>query len=353
MKTLLESPIKSINSWPKTPDRKEISPHVPTGSLIAIRPDVASHPDVNIPGKVFRTGKKSLSIQILLLHLLTAEGVLFQVNWDKVKIAVFTSARNISYVGLYQIYDALFKHLVTRMNFKMRMRKLGIKSIRAPSFIRQGLIKLDALPNSSPVCGLLRIFEMEKLVKSYDITPPQVFYDLFLNNSKLEESSEPDNFKDFDNSEEKLVVSFPRTLVNVSEVEFYPKPKSQPVPSLSSKSSILQNLAKKISQKNHRLAAASSSSVIRTCHTCGKSHPLAKKRCENCGSFLTGYPCPNCGVINYSRCSKCIQCGTVLDTNKTKMLSELILVVNNYFIIYHRSVEKDGRNRSTLYYIKC
>ena len=249
-----------------------------------------------------------------------AEGVLFQVNWDKAKIAVFTSARNISYVGLYQIYDVLFKHLVTRMNFKMRMRKLGIKSIRAPSFIRQGLIKLDALPSTSPVCGLLRIFEMEKLVKSYEITPPRVFYDLFLNNSKLEESTEPDIFKDFDNSEEKLVVSFPRTLVHLSETEFYSKPhsNSHPITSFSSKSSALQSLAKKISQKNHRLAAASSSSVTRNCYSCGKSHPLAKKRCEDCGSFLTGYPCPNCSVINYSRCSKCVKCGTILDSNKAK-----------------------------------
>ena len=79
-----------------------------------------------------------------------------------------------------QIFQALFKQYVTRMNFKMRMRKLEIKSIRAASSVRQALINLDALPQSSPVCGLIRVSEVERLARSYGIEPPQVLYDVFL-----------------------------------------------------------------------------------------------------------------------------------------------------------------------------
>lgn len=196
----------------------------------------------------------------------------------------------------------------------MRMRKLGIKSIRAPSFIRQGLIRLDALPNSSPVCGLLRISEMERLVKSYDINPPIVFYDLFLNNTITPENSGPDVFKDFTNSEERFVVSFPRKLINLSEfIPSHSLPLSPPN-NFTSKTSVLQSLAKKISQKNHRLAGSSSmSGGVRNCYSCGRSYPLAKKRCEDCGIFLVGLPCPLCNAINYSLCTKCIQCGAILN----------------------------------------
>ena len=66
------------------------------------------------------------------------------------------------------------------MNFKMRMRKLEIKSIRAASSVRQALINLEALPHSSPVCGLVRVSEVERLARSYGVVPPQVLYDVFL-----------------------------------------------------------------------------------------------------------------------------------------------------------------------------
>ena len=66
------------------------------------------------------------------------------------------------------------------MNFKMRMRKLEIKSIRAASSVRQALINLNALPQSSPVCGLIRVSEVEQLACSYGVEPPQVLYDVFL-----------------------------------------------------------------------------------------------------------------------------------------------------------------------------
>lgn len=280
---------------------------------------------------------------IILIHamyvhffysLFLDEGVLFQVKWGEHKIAVFTSARNINYIGLYQIYEVLFKHLVTRMNFKMRMRKLGVKSIRAPSFIRQGLIRLGALPSSSPVCGLLRISEMERLVSSYDVKIPQVFYDLFINNALSVEPVEPDVFRDFTNTEEKFVVSYPRDRIDTSASDLESLPHSSTPPTSSNNrltyknTSTLQSLAKKISMKNHRLAAASSSTTSptsifapvshgkRTCYSCGRSYASSKKRCEDCGIFLVGYPCPVCGSINYTLCSKCTQCGAALDRTK-------------------------------------
>ena len=65
------------------------------------------------------------------------------------------------------------------MNFKMRMRKLDIRSIRAPSDIRVKLIELNALPPKSPVCGLLQVAEVERLARSYGVVPPDVLYDVF------------------------------------------------------------------------------------------------------------------------------------------------------------------------------
>lgn len=323
---------------------------------------------------------------------------------------IFTSAKRINYVGLYQIYDVLFKNLVSRMNFKMRMRKLGIKSIRAPPSIRVSLIKLGALPTSSPVCGLLKISEMDRLVRSYNMPPPKVFEDLFLNksNEDLLESS-PDDFKDFCNPpgskksipslpsfdvlplpppsplntlqrpyqhsfelvphlsssdgfkgrpDDSLVVSLPRALVSVqypgSQIIPSPnsktKPQSQPqlsqvepsiehVPrptisrtsyshnnnasTFTNRGSILQKLAKKISQKNHKLAASSMTSSARECPSCKRLYPVAKKRCEACNIYLVGRPCPSCGTINYSRCVQCTTCGWSLDPSKRSKESEV------------------------------
>ncbi len=81
---------------------------------------------------------------------------------------------------MFQVYDVLFKHYVTRMNFKMRMRKLDIRSNRAPSSVRMKLVELGALPSHCPVCGLITVRETEKLAKSYGIEPPAVFYETFL-----------------------------------------------------------------------------------------------------------------------------------------------------------------------------
>lgn len=261
--------------------------------------------------------------------------MLYQAKWNEEKIAIFTSARGISYIGLYQLYDRLFKELVTRINFKMRMRKLSLKSIRAPPSIRQSLVKLGALPNSSPVCGLLRMSAMEQIVLSYDIKPPQVFYDLFLNKDDNDHEIETDDFRDFCTSayhekltEEPLVVSIPRHTVHLqlvsepSELTRQLEPQATPIATPPG-SSYVQNLAKRISQKNHRLAAAVSAVGVaqvptKPCYSCGEMNHLAKKRCDRCGVFLVGRPCPHCSALNFSRCQSCVKCGYQLDRGKAQ-----------------------------------
>lgn len=59
-----------------------------------------------------------------------------------------------------QVYEELFKVYVTRVNFKMRMRKLHVRSIRAAPVVRVKLIELGALPSHSPVCGLILVSEV-------------------------------------------------------------------------------------------------------------------------------------------------------------------------------------------------
>ena len=216
---------------------------------------------------------------IVSLSLSIADGLVYQVIWGKARMAIFTSTRNITYCSLFQIYETIFKDIVTRMNFKMRMRKLQVKSIRAPSSVRLCLIKLGSLPSSSPVCGLIKIPEMESLAKSYDITPPPVFYDLYLHagrdpptyipseeNWGVQPTTAPVVYSD-----DALIVSIPLSLVNVQSSLWtdskttnpqFPRPQTHPHSgSPSNKSMMLQNLAKKISQKNHRLAAMASSSL--------------------------------------------------------------------------------------------
>ena len=74
-----------------------------------------------------------------------------------------------------QIYEILFQEYVNRMNFKVRMRKLDIRSIRAPPAVRLKLIELNALPPNCPVCGLVKVSEVEHLAKSYGVVLPAVF----------------------------------------------------------------------------------------------------------------------------------------------------------------------------------
>ena len=250
-------------------------------------------------------------------------------------MAIFTSTRNITYCSLFQIYETIFKDLVTRMNFKMRMRKLQVKSIRAPSSVRLCLIKLGSLPSSSPVCGLIKIPEMESLAKSYDITPPPVFYNLYLHAGRdpptyipTDDSWGADPTAPVVYSDDALIVSVPLSLVNVQSFwtdsktahPQFPRPQTNSHSgSPSNKSIMLQNLAKKISQKNHRLAAMSSSSSldsqVRNCPTCGRSSPLLKKRCQYCGVFFVGRRCQRCGTLNHNRSSNCLKCHCPMDRN--------------------------------------
>ena len=334
------------------------------------------------------------------------------------------------------------------MNFKMRMRKLAIRSIRAPSGIRLKLIDLNALPHHSPVCGLITISEMEHLAKSYGVIPPSVFYEAFLtkqqqpssatlqpklgrprkkysvgratpqgqdssvgvpqqlsmamlthrprlplgegtvgviNQKPLSRFSVPSvvpmlgagiptlsggsspavvvpssagyrygvvpyigsgrvNGYGADD-DESLTVSIPRRLTRfrlTAEQEArmtsssssqnlqtlhsqqtsvsYNTPVSAPIliPSLAhlpykGGGSVLQNLAKKISQKSRKFGSGSgpgpgSSNSWRHCPSCQRTNPPSKKRCEFCGDFLIGRPCPSCGALNHNRTKGCFKC---------------------------------------------
>ena len=103
---------------------------------------------------------------------------IFNTKYLRFTVYVHVHTCTILYVFI-QVYEVLFRKYVTRMNFKVRMRKHDIRSIRAPSDVRVKLIDLNALPPHCPVCGLIRVPEMERLAKSYGITPPSVFYDVF------------------------------------------------------------------------------------------------------------------------------------------------------------------------------
>ena len=83
----------------------------------------------------------------------------------------------------YQVYEDLFKVYVTRVNFKMRMRKLHIRSIRAAPIVRVKLIEIGALPSHCPVCGLILVSQVESLAKSYGVVPPNVMYEAFLSSA--------------------------------------------------------------------------------------------------------------------------------------------------------------------------
>ena len=50
----------------------------------------------------------------------------------------------------------------------------------------------------------------------------------------------------------------------------------------------LQNLPKKI----RKFSSISGSSSARNCLACNRINPAAKKRCQFCGKFLIGQPCP-------------------------------------------------------------
>ncbi len=308
----------------------------------------------------------------------------------------------------------------------MRMRKLDIRSIRSPSLIRVKLIELNALPQSSPVCGLIKVYEMERIAQSYGIIPPNVFYDVFMQQGTQKQISESDqllskrqpgrkalgklrgprknashplpppysspfasvetlhsvlsrpltsapssvfhsqfapplwNQTSFAQQlqhlsspqnlllpaeatrvsaagedegaqlsttgageEDALVISIPRTLTQFPLPPLAPMPTVPPAQmitvtmqdthpnptylknNLVFQGSVLQNLAKKISQKTKKLGTASTN---RKCPSCHKINTAMKKRCQFCGEFLIGRPCPKCGTLNHNRTKDCFRC---------------------------------------------
>ena len=261
------------------------------------------------------------------------------------------------------------------------MRKLDIRSIRAPSGVRLKLIELNALPQTSPVCGLIRISEVERLAKSYGVIPPDVFYDVFLSKgsdqkplsvspgfhgnpkaqamvlqsqlqgsmsgkvrpgvspvqthtstvgqegiqmSALVMSSAGIRGNDVGTEAElSLVISIPRHLTPFKvhpsrEQQLYWSTQMR-APKHSSGSSVthyggysLQNLAKKITQKSRKFTCSSisGSSSARNCLACNRINPAAKKRCQFCGEFLIGRPCPTCGTLNHNRTRECFRCNS-------------------------------------------
>lgn len=341
------------------------------------------------------------------------------------------------------------------MNFKVRMRKHDIRSIRAPSDVRVKLIDLNALPPHCPVCGLIRVPEMERLAKSYGLTPPSVFYDVFKagepvspvastsssskkagrpkkgdknrskgsnkttvegmvhrqqfvtpgggqsshaaamyghhDNRKMMNtafgagmgvvSGQPSSYgivpyltsgKDKHGSSamtspgvtmtssapvstdqitlgigsdnDSLIVSIPRNLTPykvatptkisgfnplLTADDSMPQFNQQRPVVLygGSRSRVLQNLAKKITQKNRKFSTNLNSggplrnslndpssgsrdygSNLRLCPSCNQMSPSIKKSCQFCGEFLVGKTCQNCGALNHNRIKECTKC---------------------------------------------
>ena len=293
----------------------------------------------------------------------------------------------------------------------MRMRKLDIRSERAPSSVRLKLVELGALPSNCPVCGLISVQQFVRLAKSYGLEPPPVLYEVFLS-SILQQRQQilsenpvasPDPFplepsrtstppygivpyltSSHDNRSEDstdtltapnlimtslgtkatnqihlsgsetddsnaLIVSIQRRytpfklpLSDYAGVSnpgsSKPHPQSNLVGNLGysgSRGKLLQNLAKKISQKSKRYTntvnsirstnqsavkpnnaapiTTTSSDVpggTRTCPSCKHVNPKHKKRCGVCYEFIVGVQCPSCSVLNYYRAKNCFRCGT-------------------------------------------
>ena len=76
----------------------------------------------------------------------------------------------------------VLQNTVERFTLKTRMRKLGVRSMRAPPLVRIKLIELHSLPNHSPVCALILLSEAESLVRSFHLPVPHVVYETFLKN---------------------------------------------------------------------------------------------------------------------------------------------------------------------------
>lgn len=111
------------------------------------------------------------------------------------------------------------------------------------------------------------------------------------------------------------------TVVGLNPQASLPSNSSQPYP--DSRSKVLQNLAKKISQKSKKLSNSINSfrgtnqkvpvppaaAATKPCPSCGHNNPQHKKRCGYCSEFVVGWPCTSCSTLNYHRAKVCIKCG--------------------------------------------
>lgn len=81
----------------------------------------------------------------------------------------------------------------------------------------------------------------------------------------------------------------------------------------------LQNMARKISRKNHKIAQQRQQGLFtqRRCPSCGHLTPSLKKRCQQCQSFLVGRACPACNELNHNRSIFCSKCHTSLYPDKS------------------------------------
>ena len=81
----------------------------------------------------------------------------------------------------------------------------------------------------------------------------------------------------------------------------------------------LQNMARKISRKNHKIAQQRQQGLFsqRRCPSCGHLTPSLKKRCLQCQSFLVGRACPSCNELNHNRSIFCSKCHTSLYPDKS------------------------------------
>ena len=169
--------------------------------------------------------RSNLFIVVPWLLVVIGIGSFQQIKWDRQgtkEIVIYTSTSGIHYCGLYELFSkvcdmymncssvdhrVLHIHLyyhsyecwqsiysisknllltqvlqstVERFSLKARMRKLGIRSIRAAPLVRLKLIELRSLPSHSPVCALILLSEAEHLVRSFHLPVPQLVYETFL-----------------------------------------------------------------------------------------------------------------------------------------------------------------------------
>lgn len=308
---------RTANVVPRLPQKMEAcnSPGEMTSQAFWDPKCVPSHPSIIDLGPAYRM----------------SDGVICHVKWGDQLVVIYTSSRRINYVGLFQIYQMVFKQFVSRMNFKMRMRKLDVRSIRAPSAIRLKMIELNALPPHSPVCGLIKVNEMERLARSYGVTPPPVFYEVFMSRQSKAGKRLPHSLEEggggggaataqpLEGGKDGMVVSISRQLVHVDSpaqmVSSSIGLQSQPPQSHMShttafKPSTLQTLAKKITQRHRKYNAGVS--MVRVCPACHKVNPSLKKRCQYCSQFLIGRACASCGTLNHNRAKDCLKCHTAI-----------------------------------------